>query len=590
MKRCPECGREYDNTMMFCLDDGTELLYGPARSVPPAVSGGALSSDDEPQTAILHSTAAPGEAPTRAQIHTTEQTAVLPRGAEAEPRESLGGRSEKHSFSANRAAKPLVVVVAAVILLVGGFFGYRYFSSANSKQIESIAVMPFLNESGNSDVEYLSDGLTETIIKNLSQLANLKVKPRSSVFRYKGREADMQVIGRELQVQAILTGRVIQRGPDISLFVELIDIGSDRVVWSEQYSRRQTDLVSLEHDVARDVTGKLSLKLSGAEEQKLLKKYTLNPEAYQLYLRGRHEWNKFSLEGLTRSITFFERAIQIDPNYALAYSGLADSYVNLGVDFVSPKETMPKARNAALKAISLDDSLAEAHSSLGSYKLFYEWDTQGAEQDYRKAIALDPNYANARHFYSHCLQFSGREAEALVEMKMAVELEPLSTLNNAELGWAYYLARKYDMSIEQSQKTLDLDPGFAYGHFVLGLAYNAKGMYPEARTSLEKGLVLAPDWLEMQGLLAYTNAAEGERKKAQDILSKALKASEGRYINEVIVASVYSALNDQEQAMVWLERGYQNRCSWMKWIGIEPALDKLRPDPRFQALARRVGT
>ncbi len=465
-----------------------------------------------------------------------------------------------------------------------------YYGRGSSSQIESIAVMPFVNEGGNAEVEYLSDGMTETLISSLSNLPNLNVKPRSSVFRYKGMETDHQTIGKELNVQAVLNGRVVQRGQDISLFVELINIPLDKVIWSQQYNRKQSDLVVLQSDIARDVSGKLRVKLSGADEQKLLKSYTSNPEAYQLYLRGRHDWNKFSLEGLTKSTSFFERAIQIDPNYALAYSGLADSYVNLGVDFVSPKETMPKAKIAALQAIALDDSLAEAHSSLGSYKLFFEWDTYGAEQEYRKAIVLDPNYANARHFYSHCLQFSGREAEALREMKTAVQLEPLSTFNNAELGWAYYLARQHDASITQSQKTLELEPGFGYAYFVIGLAYNGKKMYPEAIVSLEKGLALTPDWLELQGLLAYAHAGAGDRLQAQAILTKALNTSDGGYINEVIVSSVYAALGDNDNAIAWLERGYRERCSWMKWISIEPSLDKLRPDPRFQDLVRRVGS
>ncbi len=582
MKRCPECSRDYyDDTLSFCLADGTELVYG--------------LSDNEPATAILSEPGAVatgfrgGEDKTRRQILTTDQTAILRKGAETEPQKNLGDSSERQSLSAHRAAKPLVIFAVAAVILIAGFYGYRYFASS-SKQIESIAVMPFVNENGNADVEYLSDGMTETLIGSLSQLPNLNVKARSSVFRYKGKDTDLQTIAKELNVQAILNGRVVQRGDQLTLSLELVDVATENAIWSQRYDRNQSDLVTLQNEIARDVSSKLKLKLSRADDQKLVKTYTSNPEAYQLYLRGRYEWNKFSLDGLTRSISFFERAIQIDPNYALAYSGLADSYVNLGVDYLPPKETMPKARIAALRAISLDDSLAEAHSSLGSYMLFFDWDTSGAEQEYRKAIALDPHYANARHFYSHCLQFSGREADAIREMKTAVDLEPLSAVNNAELAWAYYLARQHDASIAQSQKTLELEPTFTYSYFVSGLAYNAKGMYPEALSSLEKGFTLTPDWLELQGLLAYTHASAGDRKQAQAILTKALKTAEGGYINEVIVASVYAALGDNDQAIAWLERGYHARCSWMKWISIEPNLDKLRPDPRFQELVRRVGS
>ncbi len=565
MKRCPECRRDYyDDTLLYCLEDGNALAQG---SVP---------SPDELATAMLSALPPLAGGSTQPTDEAELKTAILPPA-------TAGGSDSVRGFDKRLLFAPL----ALAVIVLGGFFGYRYITPA--KQIESIAVMPFVNDSGNPDIEYLSDGLTESLIKSLSQVANLSVKPRSTVFRYKGQAVDTQTVARELRVQAILNGRVVRRGENLSFFVELIDIVSDKVVWSEQYSRKQSDFVTLENEIARDVSSKLRGKLSGADEQKLLKTYTLDPEAYQLYLRGRHEWNKFSLDGLTRSISFFERAIQIDPNYALAYSGIADSYINLGVDFVSPKEVMPKAKIAALKAISLDDSLAEAHSSLGSYRLFFEWDTVGAEQEYRKAIILDPNYSNARHFYSHCLQFSGREAEALREMKTAVELEPLSALNNAELAWAYYLARQHDASIEQSRKTLELEPGFAYAYFVNGQAYNGKKMYPEAVASLEKGLALTPDWLELQGLLAYAHAASGDRLQAQTILTKALKTSDGGYINEVIVSSVYAALGDNDNAIAWLERGYRERCSWMKWISIEPSLDKLRPDPRFQDLVRRVG-
>ena len=304
MKRCPECGREYDNTMMFCLDDGAELLYGPTVSVPPAVAGGALSSDDEPATAILHSTAAPGEAPTRAHIHTTDQTAIFPRGAEAEPQKNSAELAEKQSFSANRATKPLVAVAVSAVLLVGGFLGYRYFSP--TKQINSIAVMPFVNDSGNADIEYLSDGMTETLINSLSQIPNLSVKARSSVFKYKGKEIDPKKVAAELGVQAILTGRLIQRGDQLTLSVELIDGKTENTIWGNKYERKGSDLVALQSEVARDVLGKLKSKLSGADVAKVEKSYTANPEAYQLYLKGRFAWNKRTGPALRQAADFFK--------------------------------------------------------------------------------------------------------------------------------------------------------------------------------------------------------------------------------------------------------------------------------------------
>ncbi|MEP7214571.1 MAG: hypothetical protein ABI791_15960 [Acidobacteriota bacterium] len=295
MKRCPECGREYDSSMMFCLDDGAELLYGPAAVGEPPASG-------ESATVIF-------SAP-KSSDRTTADTAIL------QPPAAVGGAeqlSSKKFYSASRTVTPLIAGVVAFVLLIGALLGYRYFRS-NARQIESIAVMPFVNESGNADVEYLSDGMTEMLISTLSHLANVDVKPRSSVFRYKGKDTDPRTIGKELGVQAVLNGRVTQRGEDISLYIELIDLGRDKTVWSETYNRQQSDIVSLEKELARDVTQKLSVKLSGADEQKLSKTYTSQPEAHRAFLRGRHEWNKFSLAGLTKGISYFEQAVRIDRN------------------------------------------------------------------------------------------------------------------------------------------------------------------------------------------------------------------------------------------------------------------------------------
>ena len=500
--------------------------------------------------------------------------------------DEMNRATTNQTVAANPKTKYLAIGLAFILLSVLGFFAYRYF--APTKQIESIAVMPFVNESGNPDIEYLSDGMTETLIKSLSQLPNLNVKPRSSVFRYKGKDTDLRTIAKELNVQAILNGRVIQRGEQLTLSLELIDVQKDSVIWSERYNRKQSEIVSLQSEIAQDVLSKLKIRLTGADEQKLAKKPTENAEAYQLYIQGRYEWNKFSFDSLKKSIPLFERAIQIDPTFALAYSGLADSYINLGVDYTSALDTMPQARVAAIQAIALDDSLAEAHTSLGSYRMFYEWDLTGAEEEYRKAISLDAKYGNARHFYSHCLQFSGREAEAIREMKTAVELEPFSLVNNSELGWAYYLANQHDAAIEQLHKTIKLDPSYSYIYFLLGLVYADKGNYTEAFAALREGQRLSPDWLELQAVLAYTYASAGERGEAEALLTKLLKSASETYVNPVLIAGVYVALADNDRAIEWLERGYREKSSWMRWIAIEPQLERLRPDSRFQDLVSRV--
>lgn len=583
MKRCPKCRRDYyDDTLAFCLEDGTALVQG---SVP---------SPDEPATAILSEPGAiatgfrPDEAQTRRHVLTTDQTAILHTDAEAEPRGSLGGLSEKQSFSANRAAKPLAALVVAVLILVGGFFGYRYFGIGGSAAINSIAVMPFENRNSDADTDYLSDGLAESVIFRLTQIPDLRVSPTSSVMRYKGKETDVAKIASELGVDAVMTGRLTKRGDNLNITVELVDARTNKSLWGEQYERKLSELLTTQREIVAEIVGKLQLKLSGESEQKLAKKYTENDEAYQLYLQGRYEWNKFSVDGLNKSILLFERAIQIDPTFALAYSGMADSYVNLGVDYVSPNDTMPKARVAAMQAIALDNSLAEAYTSLGSYKMFFEWDTAGAEEAYRKAISLDPTYANARHFYSHCLQFSGKETEAIREMKKALELEPLSLVNNAELGWSYYLANQNDAAIEQLRKTIAIDPNFAYSYFVLGLAHAATGNQTGAITAFRDGQKLSPDWVELEAALAYTHALAGNRDEARASLAKVLDAAAERYVNPVPIAAVYSALGDKDLAIEWLERGYREKSSWMKWIAIEPQLERIRTEPRFQDIIRRV--
>ncbi len=316
MKKCPQCGREYDHSVMFCLDDGAELLYGPA-------SGSGVG--DEPATAILHRTEGGDDAPTRVQIHTTEQKAVFPR-TEAEPQKSLGEPPEKQSFSANRAAKPLGIFGVAVVLIIGGFFGYRYIKPAGSGTINSIAVLPFQNKSDDPDTDYLSDGLAESLIFRLSQLPDLKVSPASSVMRYKGKETDAAQIAKELGVDAVITGRLIKRGDNLNITVELVDVRSNKSLWGEQYERKMSELLATQREIATEIVGKLKLKLSGEGEQKLTKTYTTNPEAYQLYLKGRFYWNKRTEENLNKAIEQFKAATDKDPNFALAYAGLADYY------------------------------------------------------------------------------------------------------------------------------------------------------------------------------------------------------------------------------------------------------------------------
>ncbi len=580
--------------MSFCLDDGTELLFGPATAgdepasailsepgAPPVAVTGFPA--DEPQTAILRSTAAPGEAPTRAQINPTDQTAILRTGAEAEPRDSLGELSEKQSFSANRAAKPLAALVVAALLLAGGFFGYRYFSPAN--QIESIAVMPFVNESGNADVEYLSDGMTETLISSLSELQDLNVRARSSVFRYKGKNTDAQAIGKELNVQAILTGKVVQRAADLSLYVELVDVASDKVIWSETYNRQMTNLVALQRDITRDISTKLQTKLSGADEQKVAKTSTENAEAYQLYLRGRFHWNKRAEKDLLMAIDYFNQATAIDPSYALALTGLADAYSVLpGYSNVSAREAGPKAREFVLKALTLDNDLAEAHAALGAVLGNYDYDFAGAEREFKLAIGLNPNYATAHQWYSEILSYSGRHDEAIHEIRRAVELEPYSLIINRLYGENLFRARKYDESVEQLKKTIELDVNFAPAYRSLFSTYQVKGDHARAVEALARyfdllgfnqSASLARETFAKGGWQGFERAMIGERARVN--------------LPVHIVASFLVDLGDKDKALAELERAYDNGEYYVLLLKSDPRFDPLRDDPRFQKLVRKIG-
>jgi TolB-like protein/Tfp pilus assembly protein PilF len=442
MKRCPECRRDYyDETLLYCLDDGTALLEGPA-------------SGDEPATAILHATAQPGEAATRAQIHTTEHTAP----------HSSGQASPARGFDKRLLLAPLLL---AVIVLTG-FFSYRYVTQA--KQIESIAVMPFVNESGNADVEYLSDGMTETLINNLSKLGNLSVKARNAVFPYKGREVSAKQIGEELGVQAVLLGRLVERGGNLKLNLELVNAKTLDVIWSEQYDRQQGDLVSLQQEIARDVSSKLRLKLTGADEQRLAKSYTTDSEAYRLYLQGRFYWNKRAGKEYEKSAVYFRQAIEKDPNFALGYVGLADYYGDRERD---------KAKESVNRALALDDNLAEAHGTLGyQYMLDYDW--VRSEKHMTRALELDPKNLEVHRWIGQRLMMLGRYDESLASYRRALEIDPNSTPVHFILGACLVASGQLDKGIEYLQNTIRADPTFVWNHSQLSFAYRFKGNYAGA--------------------------------------------------------------------------------------------------------------
>ena len=488
----------------------------------------------------------------------------------------------------------VVVAVAALLIITLGATAYFYFTRERSAAINSIAILPFVNASGNADVEYLSDGMTESLITSLSQLPGLSVKARSSVFRYKGKDATPQQVGKELNVQVILNGRVVQRGNDLTLHIELVDVNTETALWSQDYNRPMTNLVSLQSEIARDVLEKLRLRLTSTEQQRLTKRVTENTEAYQAYLKGRYYWSKYPAPGYEKSREYFQQAIDLDPNYALAYSGLADYYgFASAVGLLPPNENWPKAEAAANKALALDDTLAESYNPLAAVKLYYYRDWPAAERYFRRGIELNPNFAEIHLHYALCLVGVGRDEEALTEVQRAIELDPLSLRANVYWASILFFMRQYNRAIDQLRKTLELEPNFAPAHDLLGDAYEQKGMHKEAVDEWGKALTLSGA-SEQASILERTYAASGfeaaVRALAQQQLEKLNeRMKRGEYVSAGEYVTVYTRLGDKEQAFAWLDKAVQERNSFALAIKVNPIYDKLRSDPRFADLVRRVG-
>jgi TolB-like protein/Flp pilus assembly protein TadD len=492
------------------------------------------------------------------------------------------------SSTHNPKSRLWLIPILGLLVLVGGILAYHYLPT-RGKQIESIAVMPFVNEGGNKDVEYLSDGMTETLISSLSQLPNLNVKARSSVFRYKGKETDAKTIGKALNVQAILNGRVVQRGDQVTLSLELVDVATENAIWSQQYNRTQTDLVTLQSEIARAVSSRLKSKLSGADVAKVEKTYTTNPEAYQLYLKGRFYWNKRTGESLRQAVEFYNQAIERDQNYALAYSGLAETYVLYSFyGIASPKASMPQAKAAALRAVEIDDSVAEAHSALGNYLLFFEFDRAGGEKELRRAIELNPNYATAHHWLGlNLLTVLKRFDEAISEMKRAEELDPLSPVISADAGLALVYARRYDEAIAQTKRALSLDPNFFSARYTLGYAYDGKRLYTEAIAEYRRALALNDDPY-VKALLVSSMVKSGRQADALKLVKELKAESATLYVPNYCLAMAYTALGGKEEAFGLLEKDIAEHSSFVSVLAVEPAFDDLRNDPRFKAMLRRL--
>jgi len=467
------------------------------------------------------------------------------------------------------------------------------FSSAtkrrtSKKSIDSIAVLPFANVMKDPESEYLSDGITEGIINKLSQLPKLKVMARSTVFRYKGRDIDAQSIGRELRVRAVLSGRLQHVDDRIVIGVELVDSLDGSQLWGETYNRRLADLVELQEEMSREIAERLRIRLTGDEKKKLRKKSTENSAAYQLYLKGRFQWNKRTEDGLKRGIALFNEAIENDPSFASAYAGLADSYVTLATNIpLPPRETMPKAKAAAEHAISIEDGLAEAWSSLASVQWWFEWDWKAAESSYKRAIELNPNYATAHDGYSMLLCARGRFDEAIEQINRAGDLDPLSRIFAVHAGWPFYFARDYEAAIRRFRKALELDEHFIPAHGWLGMALGQQGRYREALDAFQRALDVdrIPILLAMLG---HTHAIAGNRAQAEEILTVLDYESRSRYISPYDIAIIHAGLGNPDAAIAKLEEAYEDRSAWMVFVGSDPRLDVLRAEQGFVRLVGRL--
>ncbi|HUR97175.1 MAG TPA: winged helix-turn-helix domain-containing protein [Pyrinomonadaceae bacterium] len=489
---------------------------------------------------------------------------------------------------------PALAALALISLTSGWYFYSRRTQSAthieNARDIRSIAVMPFVNESGSDEIEYLSDGMTETLINSLSEVPSLNVKSRPAVFRFKGREVSPQTIASELNVQAVLFGRLTLRGNDLTLFLSLIDPPTENQIWGKQYVRKLSDLVALQNEIGRDVAQSLEARLTAAGEDSLSKNYSKKGDAYRSYLLGDYYWAKFTKENFLRAKKHYEDAIAIDPEYALAYAGLANTYTVLGVNGHIPSaEAGPKSRAAAERSIELAPNLAEAHVALGAYKMFFDWDLDGADGHFSKAMELDRDYAVPHELRAYVLRARGRHEEAIAEAKRANEIDPLNLLMIGDIGVCYRFAGQGEQAIETNKRLLEMDPNFADARFENGLLLAQLGSYEAALVEEKEALSLSANSTKIKSGLGIVYGRAGDLSNAKKVIDELIAGSGERYVSPMDIALIYSTMNDKDKAFEWLEKAYLARTPWMFELNVTPELAPLRDDPRFADLLRRVG-
>jgi serine/threonine protein kinase/Tfp pilus assembly protein PilF len=493
-------------------------------------------------------------------------------------------RNSKLRMGVLAASLSIAVVVALALL-----FGIKH---EKEMFVDSVAVLPFVNATGNPDVEYLSEGITQDLVHTLSQISSLKVVSLMSVYRYKGKNIQPQAVAQDLGVHTILTGRMVQQGDTISISTELIDAEHDRQIWGKQYQRKLTDMTSLQPDITRDIAENLKLKLSGAQQNIVAQRPTQNSEAYQLYLQGRFYWNRRTAGGVSKAIDYFQQAIAKDPNYALAYTGLADSYYSLARNSaaLSPKEAGAKARQAAEKALDLDPVLGEAHASLGNVLLIFEWDFAGAEREFKRAIDLNSAYPYAHQWYAELLYATGRYEESIQENRKAVALEPFTPILRVNLGLSLMFARQLAEAEQQFRKTLDMDPNYPIAHYGYAQILILQKRFDEAVTEMEKASQFIPESSYYRGYLGYACAKAGKTTEARKILGELIDATKTKYVSWLGIADIYAGLGEKDHTFAALELAYQQGDTRMDTLRARTELDSSwADDPRFAELLKKIG-
>jgi len=482
------------------------------------------------------------------------------------------------------------LLASSLVVLIPGGWRERLVGLFASQRIDSIAVLPFQNLSGEADQEYFADGFTDALTTDLAQVRALRVISRTSAMGYKGTKKPLPQIARELNVDAVVEGTVLRSGDRVRITVSLLHAATDRHIWSKTYEEDLPDILGVQREMAWTIVNAVRVQLPPTLEERFRRVPSVDPDAYLAYLKGRFWWNKRTEEGFSKAVEYFQKAIEKDPNYGQAYAGLADAYLMPATrGLVSPREAYPKARALLTKALALDDSLAEAHNSLAYVIKNADWDWAGAEREFQRAIALNPGYTLAHQWYAHLLSIEGRRREALAEAERAQELDPLSPTVNRDLGAILYRARDYDKAITQLRNTLEIAPSFPLAYITLSNVYAEKGMYPEAIAERKKAVALSSDDPELLAGFGRIYALEGNIPESRKLLDTLAKRSKHQYVPPLAFVSIYIGLGDKDSAFSWLERAYEERSDDLGRLRVDPLFDSLRSDPRFQELIRRIG-